>query len=635
MKYGFVKVASASPASSVADSNANAQRIIEQVTEATSNEVELILFPELCLTSRSCGDLFTQPHFIQSCNNAITRIARETASSNAIIVFGAPVEHRNALYNCAVVMHKGEIIGIVPKRYLNTQTGESRWFASADSLPSDSHATINGNKAPFIKKGIFSTGTYSFGIEIGTESATPLSPGAELATAGAQIILNPTAEPAVAGGHKSTQHRITEQSARYKCGYVYSNAGWGESTSSAAYPGYCIIAENGETIADSLHLTPTNHHALAEIDVEKVTKERKGNCAFTQLDSIAETVIPQTPSPCNTLTRSFARQPFIPKEYTVAEYCNEAFNIQATALAKRLTHTGAKTCVIGISGGLDSTLALLVTARACDLIGKPRECVIAVTMPGFGTSDRTYNNALTLMQALGTTIREISIKDACIQHFKDICHDINNHNVTYENAQARERTQILMDIANQQNGIVIGTGDLSELALGWATYNGDQMSMYGVNASVPKTLMQNMVRHIASLENDENVKNTLLDIVNTPISPELTPADDNGNIKQKTEDLVGPYELHDFFIYHFLRYGFAPEKIHLMAQIAFDGTYDSATIKKWLTTFIRRFFSQQFKRAASPDGPQVTCCSLNPQNGWIMTSDTCNNAWLQNCEDIQ
>lgn len=635
MKYGFVKVASASPASSVADCNANAQRIIEQVTEATSNEVELILFPELCLTSRSCGDLFTQPHFIQSCNNAITRIARETIDSNTIIVFGAPVEHRNALYNCVVVMHKGEIIGIVPKRYLNTQTGESRWFASADNLPSDCHATINGNKAPFIKKGIFSTGTYSFGIEIGTESAAPLSPGAELAIAGAQIILNPTAEPAVAGEHKSIQHRIAGQSERYRSGYVYCCAGWGESTSNAAYPGYCAIAESREIIAESEHLTTARQCAVTEIDVEKITKERKGNSAFTQPCNIDITAIPQAPSPCNTLTRNFARQPFIPKEYTIEEYCNEAFNIQATALAKRLAHTGAKMCVIGISGGLDSTLALLVTARACDLIGKPRHSVIAVTMPGFGTSDRTYNNALTLMQALGTTIREISIKDACIQHFKDICHDINNHNVTYENAQARERTQILMDIANQQNGIVIGTGDLSELALGWATYNGDQMSMYGVNASVPKTLMQNMVRHIASLESDNNVKNTLLDIVDTPISPELTPADDNGNIKQKTEDLVGPYELHDFFIYHFLRYGFAPEKIHLMAQIAFDGIYDSATIKKWLTTFIRRFFSQQFKRAASPDGPQVTCCSLNPQNGWIMTSDTCNNAWLQNCDEIQ
>ena len=635
MKYGFVKIAAVSPATSVADCNSNAQRIIEETTKMTAKGVELILFPELYLTSCSCGDLFTQPHFIQACNKAITRIAQETTQSNAIIVFGAPVEHRNALYNCAIVMHKGEIYGAVPKRYLNNSAGEARWFASAEHLAAENSAAIIGDKrVALIKKGIFSTSTYTFGVEIGNESTAPTAPGAELAVSGAEIILNPAAEIAVAGTQKCLAHRIAGQSARYKSGYVYCSAGWGESTSTAVYTGYSAIAENGEIIIDETRNQTAGSAIITEIDVEKVAKERKGNSAFVRPTLIAATVIPQTANPGCALTRCFDKQPSIPKNYTISEYCNEAFGIQAAALAKRLAHTGAKRCVIGISGGLDSTLALLVTAKACDLLGKPHNCITAVTMPGFGTSDRTYNNALTLMQALGTTIREISIKEACIQHFKDIDHDVNLHDVTYENAQARERTQILMDIANQEGGIVIGTGDLSELALGWATYNGDQMSMYGVNASVPKTLMQHMVRNIADNETDSKVKETLLDIVDTPISPELTPADEKGNIKQKTEDLVGPYELHDFFIYHFLRHGFAPEKIHLMAVSAFKETYDSETIKRWLTTFMRRFFSQQFKRAAMPDGPQVTCCTLSPQNGWVMTSDTCSTAWIENCAEI-
>ena len=635
MKYGFVKAAAAAPVTAVANCNQNAQGIIELTTELAKKGTELILLPELCLTSCSCGDLFTQPHFIQACNNAIAHISKETATCDSIIVFGAPIENRNSLYNCAVVIYKGEIIGITPKRILNDMLGESRWFTSADNLPNDSHAIIAGKEIPFVKSGLFRTDSYSFGIEIGNEAAALTAPGANHAAAGATIILNPTAQRAVAGAHKETLRRIAEQSVRYKCGYIYAGIGWGESTSNATYPGYCAVAEGGEIIAESDCHIPAAHYTITEIDTEKCAKERKGDTCFARSTATTEIHIPQTTSNSTTLIRRFAAQPFIPNGYTLKEYCNEVFTIQAAALAKRLAYTGAKTCVIGISGGLDSTLALLVTAKACDIIGKPRNCITAVTMPGFGTSDRTYNNALTLMQALGTKIREISIKDACIQHFKDIEHDINNHDVTYENAQARERTQILMDIANQENGIVIGTGDLSELALGWATYNGDQMSMYGVNASVPKTLMQHMVRNIAGNETDEKVKNTLLDIVDTPISPELTPADNEGNIKQKTEDLVGPYELHDFFIYHFVRYGFAPEKIYLMATTAFNGRYDNATIKKWLTTFIRRFFTQQFKRSAMPDGAQATCCTLDPQSGWIMTSDTSYAVWMLNCESIE
>ena len=635
MKYGFIKTAAAAPTITVADCKRNAQSIIDKVKELQAENVELILLPELCLTSCSCGDLFTQPHFIQSCNTAIGRIAEATAKSDAIIVVGAPVEHRSSLYNCAVVMHRGELKGIVAKQHLNNRAGENRWFTNGRSLTPESYATIGGKRIPFIKDGIFHTDTFSFGIEIGNEATAPTAPGAMLAAAGAQIILNPASEYAIAGTHKSIRQRIAALSAKYKSGYIYCATGWGESTSTAVHSGYCAIAESGEIIAESKGLTTAAQYAISEIDVEKVTKTRRGDSSFAQHCPTVEISISQDSNDCVTLSRKFSTQPFIPQGYAIEEYCDEAFNIQAIALAKRIAHTHAKSCVIGISGGLDSTLALLVIAKACDLLGMPHSSITAVTMPGFGTSGRTYNNAMALMQALGTNIREISIKDACIQHFNDIGHDINRHDVTYENAQARERTQILMDIANQENGIVIGTGDLSELALGWATYNGDQMSMYGVNASLPKTLMQHIVRHIANSGADEKVKATLLDIVDTPISPELTPADDNGNIKQKTEDLVGPYELHDFFIYHFMHYGFAPEKIHLMAATAFDGKYDSDTIKKWLTTFMRRFFAQQFKRTAMPDGPQVTSCSLNPQGGWVMTADTCSNIWTANCEEIQ
>lgn len=634
MKHGFVKVAAVTAPINVADCHKNAKGIIDMVNKLKEENIELILFPELSLTSGSCGDLYAQPHLIQTCRKAIELIAEETAKSDTIIVVGAPVEHRNSLYNCAVVIHRGEVKGVVPKCHLNNHKGEGRWFTSGYALPVESHTTIGGKKVPFVKSGIFSTTAYSFGIEIGGEGNTPAAPGADLVAAGAQIILNPAAEHTFAGAHKQTQRRIAEQSARYKSGYLYCTNGWGESTSTAVHSGYCAVAECGEIIAESKGLTPATHFAVTEIDVEKVVKTRKGDNGFTCSSTPTEITIPQKENNRCDLTRKFSAQPFIPQNYTTEEYCEEAFDIQSIAVAKRMLHTGAKSCVIGISGGLDSTLALLVIAKACDLLDLPHSHITTVTMPGFGTSGRTYNNAMALMNALGTKIRDISIKDACIQHFKDIGHDVNNHDITYENSQARERTQILMDIANQENGIVIGTGDLSELALGWATYNGDQMSMYGVNASVPKTMMQHMVRYIANNTSDEKVKSTLLDIVDTPISPELTPADEKGNIKQKTEDLVGPYELHDFFIYHFTHYGFAPEKIHMMAKATFNGRCDSDTIKKWLTIFVRRFFAQQFKRSAMPDGPQVTSCSLSPQGGWLMTADTCSNVWTTNCEKI-
>lgn len=635
MKYGFTRTATAVPAITAGDCRKNAKAIIDTIKELSDKGTELILFPELSLTSSNCGDLFLQHTFIKECEAAINDIALNTKESNSIIVLGAPVLHNNALYNCAIVMHKGCIIGIVPKKILNNgMSNEQRWFTSGNALPCNATVKIAGEQAPILSNTIFATEHYSFGIEIGCESLAPLSPGASLAACGADIILNPSASEELADSNRQTKSRIEADSLRYKSGYLYANSGWGESTSRSAYAGYNAIAEYGRIIAEGERFTTASSYTIADIDIEKIRNRRRGDNNFTN-STISHTRVEQIAETNTEPERKFNPHPFIPTGDTAPKRLEDIFMIQATALAKRITHTRAATCVIGISGGLDSTLALLVTDKACRLAGKSSKDIIAITMPGFGTSGRTYNNAIKLMQNMGVSIKEISIKEACIQHFKDIEHDIDNHDVTYENSQARERTQILMDIANRMNGIVIGTGDLSELALGWATYNGDHMSMYGVNASVPKTLMQHLVRHVAENSSNEEVKATLLDIIDTPISPELIPADNNGNIKQKTEDLVGPYELHDFFLYHFIRNGFTPEKIYFMAQKTFEGTHDAATIKKWLTTFMRRFFVQQFKRSCMPDGPVTGHCNLSPQGGWIMPADINGTAWNEACLKLE
>lgn len=634
MKYGFTRTATAVPAITAGDCRKNAKAITDIAKELANKNVELILFPELCLASSNCGDLFLQRTFIKECEAAINDIAINTGATNSIIVFGAPVLHNNALYNCAIVMHMGTIVGIVPKKILNNgMSNEPRWFTSGNALPCNTTAKIAGQEAPIHKETIFTTDSYCFGIEIGNESLAPLAPGASLVACGADIILNPSASEELANSNTQTKNRIEADSRRYKSGYLYANSGWGESTSRSAYAGYNAIAECGRIIAQGERFTTASSYTIADIDIEKIRNRRRGNNNFT-CNTIGHTKVEQIADTNAEPERTFNPHPFIPTGDTAPERLEEIFMIQATALAQRITHTRAATCVIGISGGLDSTLALLVTDKACRLAGKSSKDIIAITMPGFGTSGRTYNNAIKLMENMGVTIKEISIKEACIQHFKDIEHNIDNHDVTYENSQARERTQILMDIANRMNGIVIGTGDLSELALGWATYNGDHMSMYGVNASVPKTLMQHLVRHVAMNSENAEVKATLLDIIDTPISPELIPADDNGNIKQKTEDLVGPYELHDFFLYHFIRNGFTPQKIYFMAQKTFEGTHDAATIKKWLTTFMRRFFMQQFKRSCMPDGPITGHCNLSPQGGWIMPADINGTAWNEACSNL-
>ena len=443
------------------------------------------------------------------------------------------------------------------------------------------------------------------------------------------------------GGADRRSEVLPELRGSYRmAGDVYSACGYGESSGDTVFAGNAFIAENGKMIEKGERFSKNGQLLISEIDVEKLRFRRMNNSTFGEICEefkdvdVRETFIDKKANELATLTRKICSTPFIPAGEELAARCQEIFNIQAAGLAKRIEHTRSATCVIGISGGLDSTLALLVTARAFDILGKERKGIVAVTMPGFGTTDRTYNNAIELMKSLGATIREISIKNACLQHFEDIGHDVANHDVTYENSQARERTQILMDIANQANGLVVGTGDLSELALGWATYNGDHMSMYGVNASVPKTLIQHIVKQIAASSDDEKIRTTLLDIVETPISPELIPADEQGNIKQKTEDLVGPYELHDFFLYHFVCNGFAPAKIFFMAQRAFCGIYDRETIKKWLTTFCRRFFIQQFKRSCMPDGPKVGNCSLSPRGDWKMPTDACSALWLAECDTL-
>ncbi len=630
MKNGFIKVATASPLTSVGNCNFNTKEITSAIATLARENVELILFPELCITGCSCGSLFTGPFFIKKAEEALQALLNASKESDCIIVAGLPVIHNNKLYNCAVVTHKGEIKGIT------TQNNPHRAiFTSSTTLPHDATAILCGQEARMGSNLLYSTPAFTFGIEIGSDADAPIAPSATLSLAGAEIILNPSAKGCQAGSLEKTKTHIETQSRRCICGYLYANAGYGESTSIAAYNGYNAIYENGTPLAESTPLTNKASYSITEIDIEKLRKLRITSKTFDK-QTTAQThliYIAQKENNAATLTRTFTPSPFIPRENQAERY-NEIFTIQSIALAKRVEHTRIKSCVIGISGGLDSTLALLVTVNAFDIIGKQRSDIIAVTMPGFGTSDRTYNNAITLMKKLGVTMREISIKEACIQHFKDIAHNIDNHDVTYENSQARERTQILMDIANQANGIVVGTGDLSELALGWATYNGDHMSMYGVNASVPKTLMQHLVRHVARSSNDEETRTTLLDIVDTPISPELTPADEEGNIKQKTEDLVGPYELHDFFLYNFVRYGFPPAKIAMMAERAFQGTHDRATIKKWLTTFFRRFFTQQFKRSCMPDGPKVGSCNLSTHDAWNMPADTSPALWIKECEEL-
>ena len=641
MNYGYVKVAAAIPGVRVADCQYNALQIIQQMKEADSKGVEIIIFPELSITAYTCGDLFSQQLLLDEALAALLKVTDASRQNQLVSIIGIPVEINGALLNCAAVIQNGRILGIVPKIYLPNykEFYEMRWFASGKHY----QTTINLGEqknipvSPYL---IFETAQYRFGIEICEDMWAPIPPSSQLALEGADIIFNMSADNEGTGKHNYVRSLISQQSARCLAGYVFSSCGFGESTTDLVFAGNGLIYENGTLLAESERFSLEPQLVISEIDVERIRNERRVNTTFATCRNFNRTTVYQNIRVNDTchetmeLTRYIEPHPFVPGGKELDQRCEEIFSIQVSGLAKRLMHTHCKTAVIGISGGLDSTLALLVATRTFDKLRLDRKGIIGITMPGFGTTDRTYNNAIHLMQSLGITIREISIKDACIQHFSDIGHDINQHDVTYENGQARERTQILMDVANQMNGMVVGTGDLSELALGWATYNGDHMSMYAVNTSIPKTLVKHLVTWVANNDVDNDSRTTLLDIVDTPISPELIPADEHGNIKQKTEDLVGPYELHDFFLYQFFRFGFRPAKIYYLAQIAFKGTYDDETIKKWLKTFCRRFFAQQFKRSCLPDGPKVGSVVLSPRGDWRMPSDASFSMWVNECENL-
>lgn len=664
MNYGYVKVASAIPSVRVGDVAYNVEQIENLVIQAEGKGVEVIVFPELSLTGYTCQDLFRQQLLLDRVEQGVMRLMDFTRKLDIIAIVGAPVPVGNLLLNCAVVIQKGHVLGMVPKFYLPNYSEfyEKRWFASAQDLR-DMELRYAGNVMNMTADvQLFRTADgVLFGIEICEDVWAPAPPSNKLALAGADIVFNLSASDELIGKHDYLKSLLSQQSARTMTGYVYSSCGFGESTQDVVYGGNAMIYENGKLLAEAARFSLEPQIMMTQIDVEKLRSERRGNSTyvnaqrnvkFSLLDKqFGIRIIDAFPKEMErefNLERTISPHPFIPAMEDMEVSCEEIFNIQVMGLVKRLVHTHAETAVIGISGGLDSTLALLVCVKAFDKLKRSRKGIVGVTMPGFGTTGRTYNNAMELMRSLGITVKEVSIVDAVTQHFEDINHDISVHDVTYENSQARERTQVLMDMANKLNGMVVGTGDLSELALGWATYNGDHMSMYGVNASVPKTLIRYLVNYVAQREVDDRSAQTLQDIIDTPISPELIPADEMGNIQQKTEDLVGPYELHDFFLYYFLRFGFSPKKIFMLAKNAFienkskrvklgpndPETYDEETIKKWLRVFVRRFFSQQFKRSCLPDGPKVGSVSLSPRGDWRMPSDAMAAMWMQDAENM-
>ena len=633
MKSDFFRVAAAVPAVSIADPAANADSIIEQIRHLNDRQVDLAVFPELCVTAYTCGDLFHSSILLDASDEALRRIAQATEGLNIVAIVGAPVRHNNALYNCGVAIGRGRILMMVPKTYLPNYNEfyEKRLWTSGALVDT----TVNG--IPLTTRQILDINGVGVGIEICEDLWTAIPPSSTTSLAGAQIIANLSASDDIIGKYAYLRSLISQQSARCLCGYVYASAGYGESSTDLVFDGKAIIAENGTILARNRRWTRSAQYVAADIDIAAISRDRMhlgtfAECRRRQEGEAYRTVgsgfVNEAALHGWKLMRAINPMPFVPSDSEhLAERCEEIIHIQAAGLSKRLDCTGTRSLVVGISGGLDSTLALLVAVRAFDSLGLDRSGIYGVTMPGFGTTDRTYNNALQLMRALGVTIREIPIAKAVMQHFSDIGHDPQVHDVTYENSQARERTQILMDLANRVGGMVLGTGDLSELALGWATYNGDHMSMYGVNASVPKTLVRHLTRYFAMTTDDELCRRTLLDIIDTPVSPELLPADSEGKIAQKTEDLVGPYELHDFFLYYILRYGFTTERIRMMAVAAFEGRYSEEVIDKWLAVFVRRFFRQQFKRSCLPDGPKVGSVCLSPRGDWRMPSDASSAAF--------
>lgn len=632
MKDGFIKVAAATPKIKVADPAYNTEEILKIIDETEKNGASILVFSELTISGYTCGDLFLQQPLLTECKNQLLRIVKATENKSMLVVVGCPIVIKQKLYNCAVVISDGSILGIVPKTHLPNYSEfyELRHFTSGEGLEEDlwfgeefGYVNVAVNQLFKCKE----IPELVVACEICEDLWVPLPPSTYHAMAGATVICNPSASVETTTKESYRRSLVSNQSARLLAAYIYADAGEGESTQDVVYSGHHLICENGSVLAEAKRFT--NEIIYADIDVQKLAAERRKMTSFPggQTDDYFEQEFSLEVKE-NKITRTFPKAPFVPDNQDERDKrCDEILSLQSMGLKKRLEHTNCKHAVVGISGGLDSTLAVLVTARAFDLLDIPRENLICVTMPCFGTTDRTYQNAVSLIKELGATLKEIRIEKAVRQHFADIGHDENNHDVTYENSQARERTQILMDMANQYNGMVIGTGDMSELALGWATYNGDHMSMYAVNCSVPKTLVRYLVLYYAETTENKKLSEVLMDVLDTPVSPELLPPVD-GVISQKTEDLVGPYELHDFFLYYMLRFGFPKAKLYRMAKQTFDGVYDDETIKKWLDKFYWRFFSQQFKRSCLPDGPKVGSVAVSPRGDLRMPSDASPTAWL-------
>ena len=637
MKQGFVKVAAITPDMRVADVDYNTAEICKNIGEAVEAGAKVLVFPELAITGYTCGDLFFQDALLKSAEEGLLKIVEYTKGKDALIFVGLPFVHAGKLYNVAAALNDGELLGFTTKTFLPNydEFYEMRYFQPGPTTLEQ--ILFDGKQVAFGPQILFECREMKelvVAAEICEDVWAPVPPSVPAAIQGATIIVNCSASDESVGKEAYRRELIKGQSAKLISGYIYASAGYGESTTDLVFGGHDLIAEKGMILTESERFR--NGIVYSEIDVKHLAWERRKNTTFQMTHFPYETA--RVPFSLNVeeteLTRKILQTPFVPETETERNlYCKETLMIQAMALKKRLDHTNCKSAVVGISGGLDSTLAILVTAKAYDLLGLDRKDILGVTMPCFGTTDRTYQNACLLVEKLGATLKEVDIKEAVTLHFKDIEHDMNVHDVTYENSQARERTQVLMDIANQTNGMVIGTGDMSELALGWATYNGDHMSMYAVNASLPKTFIKHVVKYYAEMCEEKELKEVLLDILDTPVSPELLPPKD-GEIAQKTEDLVGPYELHDFYLYYMLRYGYEPSKIYRLAKYAFEGVYDDETILKWLKKFYWRFFSQQFKRSCVPDGPRVSGMSLSPRGDWRMPSDACVAVWIKELEEL-
>lgn len=634
-KYGYVRVAASVPELKVADVNFNVTEIIKEINILAKEEVQIVTFPELCITGYTCADLFMQDILINSSLDGLKKIVNATKKVDTIVLVGCPLIHDNQLFNCAVAIQNGDILGIVPKTYIPNygEFYEKRWFSSSISLKNKTIKLFNkiypiGRDLIFKDK---NNPDIAFGIEICEDLWSPNAPSVEASLNGATMIFNLSASNEVIGKYNYRKNLISMQSSKNVCAYIYSSSGVNESSTDLVFSGYAGIYENGVCLKENERFNFNTNHIISDVDNQRLMNNRIKDISFMGVVPTSEyrEIEININDNINNLLREYSTYPFVPKDETKRNNrCREIINIQASGLAKRLKHTGINKCVVGISGGLDSTLAFLVVIEAYKMLGISNNNLIGITMPGFGTTGRTYKNSLSLMKSYRVDIREINIKKASLQHFKDIGLSDDDRSITYENTQARERTQILMDVANKEGALVIGTGDLSELALGWCTYNGDHMSMYAVNTSIPKTLVRYLVNYFAINEINDECKKTILDILDTPISPELLPPDENGNIKQQTESVIGPYVLHDFFLYHFMRYGASPKKIKFLALETFKNMYNEETINKWFLVFIRRFFSQQFKRSCLPDGPKVGTISLSPRGDLRMPSDAQNSVWV-------